>query len=71
MCYNVDADFETLHNQIYTVYECTVCCSSILFREEILRFSTSYSLYIRELMFITGVNDTGDKLFTGVNDIAR
>jgi hypothetical protein len=23
---------------------------------------------IRELMFITGVNDTGDKLFSGVND---
>ncbi len=23
---------------------------------------------IRELMFITGVNDTGDKLFRGVND---
>ncbi len=25
---------------------------------------------IRELMFITGVNDTGEKLFTGVNDTA-
>jgi hypothetical protein len=23
---------------------------------------------IRELMFITGVNDTGEKLFSGVND---
>jgi hypothetical protein len=23
---------------------------------------------IRELMFINGVNDTGDKLFSGVND---
>ncbi len=23
---------------------------------------------IRECMLITGVNDTGDKLFTGVND---
>ncbi len=23
---------------------------------------------IRELMFITGVNDTGEKLFNGVND---
>jgi hypothetical protein len=23
---------------------------------------------IRELMFITGVNDTSDKLFSGVND---
>ncbi len=23
---------------------------------------------IRELMFITGVNDTGNKLFSGVND---
>jgi hypothetical protein len=23
---------------------------------------------IRELMFITGVNDTGDKLFSGVNN---
>ncbi len=23
---------------------------------------------IRELLFITGVNDTGDKLFSGVND---
>ncbi len=23
---------------------------------------------IRELMFITGVNDTGNKLFNGVND---
>ncbi len=26
---------------------------------------------IRELMFITGVNDTGDKLFSGVNDIGE
>jgi hypothetical protein len=24
--------------------------------------------HIRELMFITGVNDTGDKQFSGVND---
>jgi hypothetical protein len=24
--------------------------------------------YIRELLFIAGVNDTGDKLFSGVND---
>jgi hypothetical protein len=24
--------------------------------------------YIRELMFIAGVNEAGDKLFTGVND---
>jgi hypothetical protein len=23
---------------------------------------------IRELMFITGVNDTGEKMFSGVND---
>ncbi len=23
---------------------------------------------IRELMFVTGVNDTGNKLFSGVND---
>jgi hypothetical protein len=26
---------------------------------------------IRELMFITGVNDTGDKLFSGVNDTGK
>ncbi len=26
---------------------------------------------IRELLFITGVNDTGDKLFSGVNDIGE
>ena len=25
---------------------------------------------IRELMFIAGVNDTGEKLFSGVNDTA-
>jgi hypothetical protein len=25
----------------------------------------------RELMFITGVNDTGDKLFSGVNDTSK
>ncbi len=40
MYYIVEADFEKFHNQIYIVYECTVRCSSILFREEILRFST-------------------------------
>ncbi len=26
---------------------------------------------IRELMFITGVNDTGEKLFSGVNDTGK
>ena len=26
---------------------------------------------ISELMFITGVNDTGDKLFSGVNDTSE
>jgi hypothetical protein len=26
---------------------------------------------IRELMFIIGVNDTGEKLFSGVNDIGE
>ncbi len=26
---------------------------------------------IRELMFITGVNDIGDKLFSGVNDTGK
>jgi hypothetical protein len=26
---------------------------------------------IRELMFITGVNDTGEKLFSGVNDTSE
>jgi hypothetical protein len=31
-------------------------------------FFRKFARDIREVMFITGVNDTGEKLFSGVND---
>ncbi len=34
----------------------------------ILNFFSKIRRNIRELMFVTGVNDTGDKLFSGIND---
>jgi hypothetical protein len=34
-------------------------------------FFRKFAAIFRELMFIAGVNDTGEKLLTGVNDTAN
>ncbi len=39
-----------------------------VFHWSLIEFLAKIHTRIRELMFITGVNDTGDKLFSGVHD---